>query len=341
MFVESVSVFTRRLLQCGRLVVVGLGSGVLEGICGSVCLRLSAFEFVFVPFAENFVYFVVYDSLVYFEPRGTLFDVGCSDYLVGYDGNGFYDVAYHSGFFDRVVFCLVAHHINLELDEIYLVSLDIFDEIGSVVFACEAVGVVAVGQQHCLYIHTVFEQHIYSAYRCFDARCVAVVDDRDILCKTVYELYLSVGKRCARRGYDVFHSRLMHRNDVGVAFDEKTSVLLYYLVFGEKYTVQLVAFVVNLALGRIDVFRQLIVFLQNPTAEAYDLTRKRVYGKHNATAKPIGKRSLVVLEDQSRCHQILVCETAAVCFVVEVVVTIDRIPECEFCYNIVGEASFV
>ena len=69
---------------------------------------------------------------------------------------------------------------------------------GSVMLTCKAVGVITVGQQAHLDIHTLFEQHIYTSDTSFDTRTVAIVQHGDVISKPMYQPYLVGRKRRTR-----------------------------------------------------------------------------------------------------------------------------------------------
>ena len=103
------------------------------------------------------------------------------------------------------------------------------------------------------------------------ARRVAVIKYGDVPCVAAYHAYLLGGERGARTGHHVFDARLMHAQHIGVTLDEYAVVKARYLVFGEIYSVQSLALVVNFRFGRVDVLGFGFVAAQYASAKSDDL----------------------------------------------------------------------
>ena len=104
--------------------------------------------------------------------------------------------------------------------------LDIRPEVACRVTACEAVGVFIVGQEQHLDVHAFCQQHVCSAHGSVDARLIAVVEQRDVLCEAPQHLDLEDTQRRSRIGDDVLDAALVHGYHVGVALHHIDAVFL-------------------------------------------------------------------------------------------------------------------
>ena len=86
--------------------------------------------------------------------------------------------------------------------------LDIRQDLGSIVFACEAIWIFAFGQEHHLDIDTLFEHHIQSSQCSFDTCTIAVVEDSHILGETMDQANLWEGEGCTTRRHHILDARL-------------------------------------------------------------------------------------------------------------------------------------
>ena len=62
-----------------------------------------------------------------------------------------------------------------ELDEIDLMLLDVFSEIGCVVLSCETVGVVTIWKQQHFHVHSSSEEHVGTSQGGVNTCIVSVV----------------------------------------------------------------------------------------------------------------------------------------------------------------------
>ena len=120
----------------------------------------------------------------------------------------------------------------------------LFNFAGTVVLG-ETVGVIAVRQQEYLDVESLGQQHVDASQGGFDAGGVGIVDYGYILGEAVYEAYLPFGKRGAGRCNHIFHSALVHGNDIHVPFYKDALVLAHYGLFCLIKSVKLTAFLVN------------------------------------------------------------------------------------------------
>ncbi len=131
---------------------------------------------LFLAVAGNiFVRLAYQRPFVNLQASGTLGDVGGSYDGVGDDADGADDVVDGLCALDGVLHVL-QHQFGLELYEVRLVGLDILFELLGGMFACKRVGIVAVGQQQHLDVHTLCQQHVRSSHSSVDTGFVAVVE---------------------------------------------------------------------------------------------------------------------------------------------------------------------
>ena len=105
--------------------------------------------------------------------------------------NALYNIPDESGAAYGVFAHLVKQQVGLEFYEIDLVTLDVLLHLLGRVALCVAVGVLALGQQHYVYVHALLKQHVDTAYRCLYSGLVAVVQQGYVAGEAVDELYLS------------------------------------------------------------------------------------------------------------------------------------------------------
>ncbi len=227
---------------------------------------------------------------------------------VGYDGDAPHDVRHERRAADGVVAAVGQEQVRLEADEVHLVPVDVFLELGRRVLAGEAVGVVAVGQEEHLDVEPLAQEHVDAAQARLDARHVAVVEHGDVLREAADEAYLPLGERRARRGHDVLHTALVHRDDVGVALDEEAASLPDDGVLGQVEAVELVALVVDGRLGRVDVFRHLLARRHDAASEGHHLARHRVHGEDDAAVVAVEQAAVVRLEAEAGLHEVFPAE---------------------------------
>ena len=232
-------------------------------------------------------------ALVDSHHGGALAHVHLAHDGVGDGGDAPDDVRDEPGALHRVVAAVGKQQVCLEADEVRLVLVDVLLELLGRVLAGEAVGVVAVGQQQHLDVHALAQQHVNAAQAGLDARHVAVVEHRDVLREAVNEAYLSLRERRARRGHDVLHTALVHRNDVRVSLDQETAALLDDGVLSQIKAVKLVALVVDLGLGRVDVLGDLGARVHHAAAESHNLARHRVYGKDDTAVVAVEQAAVL------------------------------------------------
>ena len=97
----------------------------------------------------------------------------------------------------------------------------------------------------------------------------------------------------------------MHRQDIQIAFYKNTLVLTRNLVLGEIYSIKRLALDIDLGLLRIDVFRELRVFVQRPSSESYDAAACRMDREHGPVAEIVDNPAVLILLAQTGIEKIL------------------------------------
>lgn len=135
-------------------------------------------------------------------------------------------------------------------------------------------GSVPVGQQHDADVQSLAQQHVDPAQRRLDAGAVAVVDHRHVPREAADQPDLPFGQRRARGRDDVLDARLVHLDHVGISLDQNAAVLLHDGPLGVIKSVEDVALVVDLRLGRVEVFGDFLVGAHRPAAEGRSRGRR-------------------------------------------------------------------
>ena len=226
-----------------------------------------------------------------------LADVDGAHYLVGNDGYGVDHVLDEPCAAYGVVGGVLHQQLGLELDEVGLVVGDELQEVFGRVRLGERVGVFAVGQQDDLDVHAFGQNHVDAAQRRLDAGRVAVVEHRHVLGEAADELYLALRQRRAAGGHHVGYAGLVHADDVGVALDEEAAVAPHYLGLGVVDAVDDAALVVELRLGRVEIFGRLGRLLHHASAEGHHLARKVVDGEDDAAEEAVGAVAVLFAHD--------------------------------------------
>ena len=172
-------------LLCGR--VVGKTVGRMGCICRrfiglgnaghALFARLLLLAF-FAPLLEEFGAILLDLSqdglLVHVKQVAALLGINHAGDFVRYDGNGLDHIGDGSSAFDGVVLGVLEHHARLKIDEVSLVLLDVFLNLGKAMGANKRVRIVLGRQRQYLDIQTFFQQHVHAANGCFDTSSITV-----------------------------------------------------------------------------------------------------------------------------------------------------------------------
>ena len=149
------------------------------------------------------------------------------------------------------------------------------------------VGVVAIGEEDDADVHAFGEEEVDGTEGGLDASGVAVVEDGDVGGVALDEAYLLDGEAGAAGGYGVLDAGLVHGDDVDVAFDEVALVGLGDGCAGLEEAVEGAGLVVDVAVGRVDVFGGLLLGAEDAAGEAEDAAGDAVDGEHDAAAEAV------------------------------------------------------
>ena len=75
--------------------------------------------------------------------------------------------------------------------------INVLLECGGAASLGKAVGVLAVGQQEHLYVHTLCQKHVYTSQGGFYTGLISVIEHGDVVGETVDKAYLTWGERGA------------------------------------------------------------------------------------------------------------------------------------------------
>ena len=191
--------------------------------------------------------------------------------------------------------------------------------------AGKGVGVFSVRKEHHFYVHAVFQQQVDTAQGRLDTGCIAVIQDRDVTGEAVYQADLSLREGRTRRGDHVFDPGLMHGNHIRVAFHQEAAISLYDRLLGEIDPVKLIALMINLTFGRVDIFGRLFVFLQDASSESNNFSTERMDRKNDTPAKTIVYPAVVVGDHQTCLFEKYFFVTALYCGFIQGVPLVEAV----------------
>ena len=185
--------------------------------------------------------------------------------------------------------------------------LEILLILGGVVLAGKAVGVVAVGQQQQLYVHPLGQEHVDTALAGVDAGFVAVEDDGDIARHAVDEAYLVGGECGTRRRHYVLHPHLVHGHHIGISLHEIAQVLSADGFLGLEEAEELLAFAIDDAFRRVEVFHVYALggCVEHAPAEACHASAHAEDGPDDASTEAVAPRAVLVLDAQAGADTVL------------------------------------
>ena len=125
-------------------------------------------------------------------------------------------------------------------------SLDIVSELLCGMLAGKRIGIIAIGEEQHLDVHSLRQEHISTTHGGMDTRLVAIVKQRDVLGETPEQLDLIDGECRATVGHHIFQSTLVHRNHVGITFHHIDTVFLGNGLLGLIESVELTFLMVDL-----------------------------------------------------------------------------------------------
>ena len=181
--------------------------------------------------------------------------------------------------------------------------------------AGETVRVIAVRKEEHLYVHLFFEQHIGTSQRSMNTRIIAVIEKNDITGKAVQQSNLMHAQRRTRVGHYIFDATLVHRDNIGVSFHHKDTILLGYRLLGLIESIEFALLMIDNAIRRVDIFLAdaLGSAVEHSSAKSHHLAayaEPREDGSARETVKNLILTRLIAgfvlihLEAESRINQI-------------------------------------
>jgi len=162
------------------------------------------------------------------------------------------------------------------MNEIGLVFFQEIKCLAGVVRAGERIWIVPLREPDHFHLEPFFQQHVYTPDGSPDPGIVPVIKHGDLLCETFDQPDLFNGQRCPRRGDNVRDSGLEQRDDIRIALNKIAFPALHDILFCIIDPVQGAAFVIDLAIGGVDVFGHLLVAPEGPSPKAYDPSAQRM-----------------------------------------------------------------
>ena len=97
----------------------------------------------------------------------------------------------------------------------------------------------------------------------------------------MYKPYLVGGQGSTAGGYHVFNTFLVQLYHIGIALYEVAVISLSNCLFGKENTIQHFALVINITLGRVEVFSLFLIVSKDTPPKAEHTPAHRVYGEHH------------------------------------------------------------
>ena len=97
----------------------------------------------------------------------------------------------------------------------------------------------------------------------------------------MYKPYLVGGKSSTAGGYHVFNAFLVQLYHIGIPLYKVAVISFSNRLFGKENTIQHFALVINITLGRVEVFGLFLVVSKDTPPKAEHAPAHRVYGEHH------------------------------------------------------------
>ena len=149
------------------------------------------------------------------------------------------------------------------------------------------VGVFPVGEDDDAYFHIFFKGEVEAAQGCPYPGGIAIVEDGQVLGKALDQADLPDGEGSTGGRDGIFDTVLVQGDNIGIAFYQDTGILLADSGFSLESTVEHLAFLVDVRLGGIDVFRRFGVVVQDASGECDDLSALAMDGEYDAVPEKI------------------------------------------------------
>ena len=129
-----------------------------------------------------------------------------------------------------------------------------------------------------------------------DTSLITVVEQHDVLGEAPQNLDL-VRRECRSRvGHHVLYATLVHGDDVSIAFHHIHAVVFGNLLLGLIQTIQLLFLVVDVRVGRVDIFllHALCTAVEQSAAEGHHLTTHGEPREYDAAGIAVHQRAIVL-----------------------------------------------
>ena len=216
--------------------------------------------------------------------------------------------------------------------------------------AGETIWVIAVREEEYLYVHLFFEQHIGTSQRSMNTRIIAVIEKNYVTGKAVQQSDLMHAQCRTRVGHYIFDATLMHRDNIGISFHHKDTILLGYRLLGLIESIEFALLMIDNAIRRVDIFLAdaLGSAVEHSSAKSYHLAahaEPREDGSARETVKNfiltrlIAGFVLIHLEAESRINQIFRIITSRLSRLSKSSTLRERKTQLEFSDDIIPETS--
>ena len=202
------------------------------------------------------------------------------------------------------------------------------------------VGILTIGQEHHLDVHLLLEEHIDSTDRRLDTGGITIIKDSNIVGKTTDQPDLPSSQRRTRRGDHILDAGLVHADHVHITLDQETMVLPDNCLLRLEKAIKLIALMIDLALGRVHVFRRLLRLLQDTPAESHHLATQRMHRKdHPATETVVSPLTILVGNNKACLLQVFPLVSRQLGSLGQGITLIERISQLELADRLLTQAT--
>lgn len=276
------------------------------------------------------------------EQVGALGDILCALDEVGHQSYGIHRFLDEFGLADGVVLDTIEENTRLENNEVVLMGGQIVLQGTGAIFLGITVGILPIGEKDTAHVHSLRKEQVDGTECGLDTGRITIVKDGNIGGVAFNEAYLLGGERGAARGYGVFHTRLVHGDDVDITLNEITLIGLGY---GRACLIEAVedtTLVVDIGIGGIDILGSLFLTAKDAATKAQDTARDTIDGEHHtATETVVGFLGLFLEDGETRFLEDAVAITVLAGMVGEVAPLVETIAQAKVFYHLVAEAAAV
>ena len=278
--------------------------------------------------------------LVDLQQAGALLHVERAQHVVGDHGDALHDGVDGLGLAHGIALGVLHQQFGLEHQEVLGGVAQEGLHFAAGAAAGEAVGVLALGEEHHLHMQALLQHQVDAAQAGLDAGGVAVVEDGDVRGVALDQPHLLHGEAGAAAGHGVGDPGLVQADHVGVALHQEAGVLLGDGLLGEVDAVERAALVVERALGAVEVLGALLVAAQGACPEGDHLAAEPVHGEGDAPVEEVPGGAVLAAFDPAGLLQQVRVEALLLRRGGEDAAAFGHVAQSEMADGLVAEAAF-